>query len=366
MAAKEKRPLGPGKITLRVVLLLLAVILLIAAGYFAYLYLSYHRIPDFESLTITGTGTAVLQKDTEYSALTYNIGFGAYTPDFGFFMDGGTESWAWSKASVLEDLDNIVKRLKEEDADLMLIQEVDFDATRSYHVNERTILEEAFPAFSGAFAVNYDSPFLFYPFTQPHGASKAGMLTLSRFTIGSALRRSLPIEDSVMKFLDLDRCYSVSRIPVEGGGELVLYTLHLSAYTSDGSIATEQLKLLLEDMQSERAKGNWVIGGGDFNKDLLGNSGEIFGVSGEEYTWAQPFPIELLEGTGIRLADTLDPENPVPSCRNADGPYHEGQFVLVTDGFLLSDNVELISGRVIDTDFACSDHEPVEITFRLK
>ena len=26
---------------------------------------------------------------TEYTALTYNIGFGAYTPDFSFFMDGG-------------------------------------------------------------------------------------------------------------------------------------------------------------------------------------------------------------------------------------------------------------------------------------
>ena len=28
----------------------------------------------------------------EYSALTYNLGFGAYTPDFSFFMDGGKSS----------------------------------------------------------------------------------------------------------------------------------------------------------------------------------------------------------------------------------------------------------------------------------
>ena len=34
--------------------------------------------------------------------------------------------------------------------------------------------------------------------------------------------------------------------------------------------------------------------GGDFNKDLLGNSGDVFGVKAKEfYSWAQPIP----EGT---------------------------------------------------------------------
>lgn len=76
-------------------------------------------------------------------------------------------------------------------------------------------------------------------------------MTLSRHPISSAVRRSLPIETSVMKLVDLDRCYSVSRIPMENGRELVLYNLHLSAYTSDGTIATEQLQMLCADMLVE-------------------------------------------------------------------------------------------------------------------
>ena len=48
-----------------------------------------------------------------------------------------------------------------------------------------------------------------------------------------------------MKLVDLDRCYSVSRVPLENGRELVLYNFHLSAYTSDGTIAEEQLEMLL-------------------------------------------------------------------------------------------------------------------------
>ena len=85
------------------------------------------------------------------------------------------------------------------------------------------------------FAQNYDSPYLFYPLIQPHGANQSGIVTLSRHPIASAARRELPVESGFMKLLDLDRCYSVSRIPTA----LVLYNLHLSAYTSDGAIATE-------------------------------------------------------------------------------------------------------------------------------
>ena len=50
--------------------------------------------------------------------------------------------------------------------------------------------------------------------------------------------------------------------------EMVLYDLHLSAYTSDGTIATEQLALLLADMQAEYEKGSWCVAGGDFKKYL--------------------------------------------------------------------------------------------------
>ena len=192
-------------------------------------------------------------------------------------------------------------------------------------------------------------PYLFYPLINPHGANQSGILTLSRHPISSAVRRSLPIETSVMKLVDLDRCYSVSRVPMENGRELVLYNLHLSAYTSDGTIATEQLQMLCADMLAEYENGNYCVAGGDFNKDLLGNSAEIFGVAGgENDTWAQPIP----EGTipdGLSLVVPFDPEHPVATCRTANEPYNEETTFRVTvDGFLVSDNVEAVSADVVD------------------
>ncbi len=243
---------------------------------------------------------------------------------------------------------------------------MDTDSTRSYHVDESVPLKQALADYGNIWSLNYDSPYLMYPFTSPHGKSVAGIMTFSPFEITSAVRRELPIESGVMKFVDLDRCYSVTRMNVENGKELVLYNMHLSAYTSDGTIANEQLKLLVADMSSEYEKGNYVICGGDFNKDILGDSSVYFGKSDIEYTWAQPLPEGIFNGTGLTLVAPLDEQNPVPSCRNADGPYHQGQYVLTIDGFIVSDNVEVVSSQVIDTQFAYSDHNPVEMTFILR
>ena len=344
--------------------ILLAVVLLVGA-YVAYVFLDYHRIGNQELEAQGEGGATALDTAASYSILSYNIGFGAYEDDYGFFMDGGTESWAWSEERLTENLNHIADFLKGQ-ADFCLVQEVDIDSTRSYHVDEREPLCDAREGDSYVFAQNYDSPFLMYPLTQPHGASRSGLLTFSPVTITSANRVELPVETGVMKLLDLDRCYSVSRIPVDDSKELILYNLHLSAYTSDGTIATEQLKLLLADMQAEYEAGNWCVAGGDFNKDLLGDSVVWFGEADQDYSWAQPIPDGLFDGYDITLVAPLDENDPVPSCRNADSAYHEGQYVLTVDGFMVSKNVAVESAEVIDTGFRWSDHNPVKMVFTLQ
>ncbi len=350
----------------KVLLCIVLAFVLVVGAYVAYVFIDYHRIGDME-LTPEGDAAATeLAAGKRYTVLSYNIGFGAYEDDYGFFMDGGTESWAWSEERLTANVDAIAAFLAQQKADFYLLQEVDIDSTRSYHVDERQPIYQALPGMSHVFAQNYDSPFLMYPLTQPHGASKSGLLTFSPAAISSAKRVELPIENSVMKLVDLDRCYSVSRIPVDDSKELILYNLHLSAYTSDGTIATEQLKLLLADMQAEYEAGNWCVAGGDFNKDLLGDSVVWFGEADQDYSWAQPIPDGIFDGYDVTLAAPLDEDAPVPSCRNADSAYHEGQYVLTVDGFMVSKNVALESAEVIDTGFRWSDHNPVKMVFTLQ
>lgn len=335
-------------------------LILIVVGYAIYLFASYHRLDDNLALEVVKSNDETADASKEYTIVTWNVGFGAYSDDYSFFMDGGKYSRAFSKQAATDNMTAMATRVAEMDPDFAIIQEVDINSTRSYHLDERTFLTEKLTGYNYDFAQNYDSPYLFYPFTSPHGKSVSGIMTFSKSTITSAIRRSFPIETGLTKFLDLDRCYSVSRIPVSNGKTLCLYNMHLSAYTSDGTIATEQLKMIIADMEAEYKAGNYVVCGGDFNKDLLGNSAEVFGVPFGEFTWAQPIP----DGT-IPEWLTLVACSNAPSCRNADRPYDDTNMVLTVDGFLVSANVEVTSAEVVDEQFAHSDHNPVIMKFKL-
>lgn len=367
-------------------IILLALVIVLAA-YIIYLYASYHRIPDNQELQVeeisqnTEAGNE-LTTEKNYSALTYNIGFGAYTPDFSFFMDGGKSSWAKSKDSVKETIKGAGELVASKDSDFALIQEIDLDATRSYHVNEYSILKETIPAYNCVFAQNYDSAFLFYPFTQPHGKSKAGLALFSKYPITGSLRRSFPISTSFTKFFDLDRCYSISRVPVDNGKELVIFELHMSAYGNSDAIREGQIRMLSEDMQKEYEAGNYVICGGDFNHDLKAadtqskasdasnNTQTDSGDSAEPESWAYPFPrSELPEHFSFCLDQLSEDEknNLWNSARNADMEYVPGETYTVTlDGFIISDNVECTKYENVNTGYSYSDHDPVYMEFQLK
>lgn len=341
-------------------LLAASVILSIVLSYVLYVVIAYERIDDHLSLAVEDGSDRTLSPGQTYTALTWNIGFGAYSDDYSFFMDGGEYSRGFSEEAVRQNVEAMAARMTALSPDILLVQEVDIDGTRSYHIDERVLLRESLVGYGAVFCQNYDSPYFFYPFASPHGKNASGMLTLSPYAMQDSVRRSLPVEEGFYKFLDLDRCYSVTRMPVDGGRELCVYNLHLSAYTTDGTIATQQLQLLIEDMCTEYERGNYILAGGDFNKDLLGDSSMVFGVSGEDYTWAQPIP----DGV-IPLFLTLVAADNAPSCRQADRPYGPDNFVLTVDGFLVSDTIEIVSYATVDEAFAHSDHNPVTLTFRL-
>ncbi|MBO4501701.1 MAG: endonuclease/exonuclease/phosphatase family protein, partial [Clostridia bacterium] len=198
----------------------LGVLILSAVFYFAYVLLSYYRVEDNLELKVEAGGSSgTPQTGATYTLLSYNIGFGAYESDYGFFMDGGKESRAWSFDRLEANMEKIADYILLQNADFVNLQEVDTNGTRTYHYDERAYLTEKLSSYSAVWAQNYDSPYLFYPITKPIGANRSGIMTFSRFTPQSSLRRSLPVESGLRKLLDLDRCYSVTRFALENGKE---------------------------------------------------------------------------------------------------------------------------------------------------
>ncbi len=354
---------------------LILLVLLCIAGYIIYMQANYYRIEDHAKLEVGNNPKQTLRTGEAYTAVTYNIGFGAYGPDYSFFMDtgemadgtatAGEYGKAVSKESVEQNTAGAAKELEKLGADFLLLQEVDVEADRSYHVNQAEELKDKFADYGNVFANNFHSAYLFYPFSDPHGAVEAGLLNFTRYQIAEAERRSYPVDNSfVTKFTDLDRCFAVMRLPVENGRELVLINSHMSAYDEGGKIRLQQLELLNSVMEEEYVAGNYVIVGGDFNHAMGEAVAEGFPSKQKFPAWVSILTQEeMAEGISIVRAEN---ELEVPTCRGADIPYTKGvNFTTVVDGFLVSENVKA-EAENIDTDFGYSDHNPVMLRFELE
>ena len=158
--------------------------------------------------------------------------------------------------------------------DFMLYQEVDTESTRSYRVNQHEMGNELFSAYDRAFALNYHSAFLAYPFNEPIGQSNSGISTYAKYEISKAWRKEFKITDSFFgKFFDLDRAFTISELPIEGSTKkLYIFNVHLSAYDEAGvvrSLQLIQLKEAIKEVRDIDGANNYVIIGGDFNHDLV-------------------------------------------------------------------------------------------------
>ena len=362
------------KFVLLAICIVIALLVIVIGGYIIYLETTYNRIADDTPIDVENNPTKTLAAGTTYKVATYNIGFGAYTPDYTFFMDEGmtkdgkptvgTHSTAVSRESVEACTNGAIETVKALNPNFLLLQEVDTDSTRSYNVNQKAAFESAFPTFSSAFAVNFHSGYLAYPIGDPHGTVNAGLLLMGDAHVDSATRYSYPIDAAFpTKFFDLDRCFAVERLPVSNGKELVLINSHMSAYDEGGVIRAKQFALLTVIMEKEAAAGNYVIIGGDWNHSLC--SSESMYESGFQVpSWVSTFDESLLPaGFSVVRASNIET---VPTCRNNDVPYEKGYTYTVTvDGFVVSSNVKATAENV-DAGFEYRDHNPVLLTFELE
>lgn len=343
----------------KILLTLIIVIVVLLGGLLAWLSLTEFKPAAVEPVAVESLGEAV-ETGKELTLFCWNIGYSGLGADEDFFMDGGTKVRTESKDNVYGYLEGITQTIKEADADILLLQEVDQNSRRSYHVNQRELLSGYYS--SNSYALNYSCPFVPIPFP-PLGQVNSGLLTLTDgLAISSAQRIALACPFSwPIRIANLKRCLLVSYIPVKGSDKmLVLVNLHLEAYT-DPEGREAQTKQLIEFINSEYEKGNYVIAGGDFNQFFPG-SREVYPKVSTDWNAQELDPSKLPEGWS--LAYDLS----VPTCRSLNQPYDPSnpttQYYSI-DGLILSPNVKMLEVKTIDKGFENSDHNPVQLRFVL-
>ncbi len=364
------------KKALKILLVIILIPVIFIFSYLAYMQVGYYRIEDNKDLMseLKNNSENVINAGTEYTIVTSNIGFGAYDHDFAFFMDRGillddtevqgTMSRARSEEIAKNNAKGSAEVLVELNPDIVLMQEVDINSTRSYYIDQRNIVNGVLKNYANVHDLNMHTSYLLLPISEPHGYCEAGLLSMSKFKINSAVHRSLPLAGGfINKFKELDRCLTVMTIPVDNGKQLTLINLHLSAYDKGGVVRQKQLNFLFDVLKEEKKKGNYVIAGGDFNH-ILSKDYPVIPSKQKRPPWVFDFPEESLpEGFRLIHSDNVDK---VGTCRGSAMPYERGfNFQAVIDGFIVSDNIDATSS-IMDSDYMYSDHNPVKMDFILK
>ena len=353
----KRRGLVVRKIVKYFLFLVLAVAI-VAAGGIGYLTVTEYR-PAYAEDAQRGNvlRESKLTGGQTVRVLTLNTGYGGLDAGEDFFMDGGDGVRTVSHDGVLANLTGIEDELAALDPDFIFLQEVDQDSERTYGINERARLAAAFaPEYASAYALNFDVAYVPYPLP-PIGAVESGIMTLSRMQPTSAERVQLPCPFSwPVRLGNLKRCLLVERIPLtDSETELVLVNLHLEAY-DDGEGKAAQTAQLAQLLQEERAKGNYVIAGGDFNQSFSNVDTSMYPLQGDDLWQCGYIDVSSL-GNGFTAAM----DNTTPTCRSLDRPYDESnnfQFYMI-DGFIVSDNIRIDALETIDAGFEFTDHNPV-------
>ncbi|RJX37173.1 endonuclease/exonuclease/phosphatase family protein [Paenibacillus pinisoli] len=350
------------KIVKRLLWIVITAVALLAA-FLIYITAIDYKPPAQVKLPHESHQTAIIKQGEPFKATTFNIGYAGLDRGQDFFMDGGTKSRSASKEQTEANLDAIMGFLSDSDSQLILLQEVDRESSRSYKIDEAQRIEEGLQGYDRIFAYNYKVPWVPVPLTQPMGAVKSGLLTLSAFSTGSHTRFDLPGKESwPVQLFELDRGFIESRLPVDNGKELVLVNLHLSAFDKGGRIRKQQLDFLEGYLEGEAAKGNYIMVGGDWNHSLPSTEPDTFPAQQEWPEWLQPFP-DTFGPDGFQWAV----DGATPTVRTLDAAYEEGvNFLAVIDGFFVSPNIEIVQVAGTSLHFENSDHNPVTGTFILK
>ena len=346
---------------LKALLIIFLILVVIVAAVLVWLTAVEYKPEDHETVTVESLGgeAGQIAPGDSVKILSWNLGFGALGDNADFFMDGGKMVYPADEARVRTNIDAFVNEVRIRDADIVLFQEIDTDSDRSYHIDQTAVFD-AVGYNSRAFAYNFKVAYAPVPIP-PMGKIDSGIATYSVYPISSADRIQLPCPFSwPIRTFNLKRCLLVTRIPVEGGKDIVLINLHLEAY-DDGEGKAAQTQMLMDILNEESGKGNYVIVGGDFNQSFS-NVPCNYTVYPEQW---QPGSIDVssYENDWQFIMD-----NKIPTCRSLYYPLKGNedsvQYYMV-DGFILSKNITVESYEIIDLGFENSDHNPQLINITL-
>ena len=277
----------------------------------------------------------------QLNVVSYNIGY----------LSGLTNQQAVERNQALFEANQAtaIAALNALEPDILALQEIDFDAYRSFNRNQQYAVSAALEMAFGAIAVNWDKRYVPFPYWPPQAHYRqviSGQAVLSRYPIRRNERlvlEKVPTNPFYYNALYLDRIAQVSEIDVSGQ-PLIVINVHLEAF--DAPTRTRQTQVVRE-LAEGYAEDYPVLLLGDFNSSLNRDEGD------------EPRSIGILLDSPV-LASAL-PTAPSSFTFPSDQPQYVLDYIFYTPATL-----ELVTADVVAEAAQASDHLPIQAQVRLR
>lgn len=215
--------------------------------------------------------TRVLAAGQTVKILSWNVQYMA-GKDHWFFYEGGTET-APTAADVGQTLDKVARIIKTENADIVLLQEIDENAKRTHYTDQLQRLIDRLPGLYPCRTEAFYWKSGFVPHPDVMGAAGMKLVILSKYKIHAAKRYQLPLipENWVSQQFNLKRALLEARIAFNGH-EFVVMNTHLSAFAQGTDTMEKQVAAVKSIMADHSANNRPWVAGGDFNLLPPGNA----------------------------------------------------------------------------------------------
>lgn len=356
---------------LRIALLAL---LLILSALFALVYSLTWRPAARAAAPVSCTAQApVLQPGQALKVMTWNVQYLAGKRYVFWYdlADGSGPHSRPSSADLALTLDQVVRVLRAEQPDIILLQELHDGAKASDYQDQLALLQQGlrdvYPCSAQAFY--WKAGFVPHPRILGSVGMKLG--TLSRYQIGHAERLQLPqmSANPLSNAFNLKRALLISYLPLRGGGQLAAINTHLDAFAQGDDTMRQQVAMtarLLDQLQAEGTP--WLLGG-DFNllppaqyQRLAPTQRSWYAPHSELQQLAERYPMipSLEQANGAQQAEWYthfpnDPSVPGPD-RTLDYLFHSPQLTLLDarvrqhDTLTIADHLPLLARLLLPLD----------------
>lgn len=218
----------------------------------------------------------LLEKGKEYKVLSWNVQYMA-GKNYVFFYDewdGSGPDVRPSSEDIAATFKRVAEIIKNENPDIILLQEMDFNAKRTDYMDQMAELLKLLPPEYTSYSDSFYWKGAFVPHPKIMGRVGMKLSVISKYKITDAVRYQLPLmpNNYIVENLQFKRAILETVFPVKDGENISMMSTHLDAFAQGSDTMQRQVQYisdLLAGMNSK--KRDWVIAG-DFNLLPPGNS----------------------------------------------------------------------------------------------